>query len=227
MTDIAVYIEGGGATAGQKAELRRGFDALFAHEKSKAGEKRGSLRFVCCGGRQQAYEAFINSLTVNPKTMNALLVDSETPIAPVPADKAQDAKVRIAHLRQKDGAGGRGQGDGWKLPDNLAMRVHLMVQCMEAWIVADPDKLKEFYKKEFRRDSLPKRIDLEDELKPDVCSKLEKATEGTQKGKYGKIKHASKLLEMIRPEEISKHCPRFKIFRAWLIECIDTQPTVD
>jgi len=35
VTEIAVYIEGGGNGKEQKAELRRGFDALFAEEKTK------------------------------------------------------------------------------------------------------------------------------------------------------------------------------------------------
>ena len=225
MTEIAVYIEGGGNTAEQKAELRRGFDALFASEKSKAGAKRGSLKFICCGGRQQAYEAFVNSLTVNPKTMNALLVDSETPIAPIPANRAEDAKARVAHLQQKEGSAGRGQGDGWELGNVPPERVHLMVQCMEAWIVADPDALAAFYKQNFRQGSLPKRPNLEDELKPDLYEKLKIATKDTQKGEYGKIKHASKLLLVIDPEKVANRCLRFKILREWLTESIDSPPT--
>jgi hypothetical protein len=224
VTEIAVYIEGGGNTAEQKAELRQGFDALFASEKSKARKKRGSLKFICCGGRQQAYEAFVNSLSVNPNMMNALLVDSETPIAAAAQKKTEDAKARVAHLQQKEGSAGRGQGDGWQLSSVPPERVHLMVQCMEAWMVADPDALEIFYKQNFKKESLPKRTDLEEEPKTDLYEKLKKATKDTQKGEYGKIKHASKLLLVIDPEKISKRCSRFKIFREWLTETIDSQP---
>ena len=225
MTEIAVYIEGGGDTAEQKAELRQGFDALFASEKSKAREKRGSLIFVPCGGRQRAYEAFINSLTVNPRTMNALLVDSETPIAPVPANKAEDTRARITHLQQKDGTAGRGQGDGWELGNVPPEQVHLMVQCMEAWIVADPDALEGFYKpKFFKKEKLPKRSNLEQESKSDLYAALDKETKGSRKGTYGKITHAGKILVLIDPEKVANRCPRFAIFREWLNESIDNPP---
>ena len=95
-----------------------------------------------------------------------------------------------------------------------------MVQCMEAWIVADPDKLEEFYKQQFKKNTLPKRNNLEEEAKTDIYEKLKSATKDTQKGEYGKIKHASKLLEVIRPDTVAVRCPRFKIFQQWLIESI-------
>jgi hypothetical protein len=220
VTEIAVYVEGGGDRVALQEELRRGFDALFVKERSKAREKRGSLRFICCGGRDEAYKAFKNALAVNRERINALLVDSESAIPPVPADVSKDGVVRVALLRKKEGVGVRGQGDGWELSDDLAARVHLMVQCMEAWIVSDPDALEGFYKEKFKKNSLPKRDDLEEEPKADLYAKLKSATKDTQKGEYGKIKHASKLLAMIDPDKIAKHCSRFAIFRAWLVESI-------
>jgi len=62
-------------------------------------------------------------------------------------------------------------------------RVHLMVQCMEAWIVADPDALAGFYKQNFKMDSLPKRPNLEDEPKTDLYEKLKKSYKRNSKGR--------------------------------------------
>ena len=36
MTEIAIYVEGGGDTAQQKAELRNGFDELLNSQKQAA-----------------------------------------------------------------------------------------------------------------------------------------------------------------------------------------------
>jgi len=222
VTEIAVYIEGGGHSAGLQAGLRQGFDALFREEKLKASEKKVGLRFICCGARDEAYKAFKNALKVHSEQINALLVDSESTIDSVPEDRTRDASIRVAHLRKKEGGGVRGQGDGWILSDDISVRVHLMVQCMEAWIVADPDALETFYKPTFfKKEKLPKRANLEQESKADLYAVLEKETKDSQKGKYGKISHAGKLLVLIDPNKVAKRCPHFGIFREWLNESID------
>lgn len=220
MTEIVVFVEGGGNNATLQAELRQGFDALFRLEKSRASERRSGLRFVCCGSRNEAYDAFIDSLNRHGKKINALLVDSETSISPASTDSVLDAKTRIQHLRQKTATDGRGQGDGWPLPKVQPERVHLMVQCMEAWIVADPEALEIIYKQKFHRQKLPARPILEEEPKADIFAKLEAATKDTQMGKYSKIDHASRVLAMIDPNKVAKRCPRFAIFRQWLMETI-------
>jgi hypothetical protein len=212
VTQIAFYVEGGGDTAQQKAELRQGFDGLLLGVKSKATAKRLRWTLACAGGRRAAYEAFINAVRTNPDAINVLLVDSEDPIAPETGDPARDAAARVAHLRQRD---------GWDFSATRAERVHLMVRCMEAWIVADPDALAAYYGQGFASNVLPARPNLEEEPKPDVNDKLARATRGTKKGEYGKIKHASQLLQRIDPARVARRCPRFASLTRWLEQTIE------
>jgi hypothetical protein len=91
---------------------------------------------------------------------------------------------------------------------------------MEAWIVSDPGALASYYQQGFQANSLPARLNLEDEAKTSVYDKLQKATKNTSKGEYAKIKHASKLLGLIDPKKVGARCPRFATFTSWLDEQI-------
>lgn len=40
------------------------------------------------------------------------------------------------------------------------------------------------------------------------------------KGKYGKVKHASKLLQLVDPEKVAARCPRFGMLTRWLEQVV-------
>jgi hypothetical protein len=86
---------------------------------------------------------------------------------------------------------------------------------MEAWIVADPDILEEFYGKDFRKKALPKRPRLDEEPKADLYAALDAATRDTKKGCYGKSKHASELLKRLRPTVVAARCESFLRLTQW------------
>jgi len=43
-----------------------------------------------------------------------------------------------------------------------------MVQCMETWIVADPEAVKKYYGAGFKAEKVPKRENLEEEPKSQI-----------------------------------------------------------
>jgi hypothetical protein len=187
MSSIAIYMEGGGDGKGSKAALRLGMESFLIPLKDAARAKAWKWRLVCCGGRNATFDGFRNALQNGDDTIVALLVDAE---------EAVKGPVR-AHLQSKD---------RWDLKSCSDEVVHLMVQTMEAWIVADPDALAAYYGQKFRRNDLPSSQDLETVTKDDVAKALEEATRDTQKGSYHKIRHASDLLTRIDREKVQKRC---------------------
>jgi hypothetical protein len=195
VNSIAIYVEGGGDSQAGRAALRQGLDALLAPQKNNARKLRIRWKTVLCGGRNDAFAAFHHATENKTADVVVLLVDSEERVA----NSAPEG--RVAHLAARD---------GWIFEEILADRVQLMTQCMEAWIVADPEKLEVFYGQGFRSNSLPKRAVLDEEPKKSLFTALDAATKDSKKGSYGKIKHASKLLEIIRPAMLAKRCKSFR-----------------
>ena len=201
MTSIAIYIEGGGDSASGKAQLRQGFDALLEPQKTAARTRRMGWKLVLCGGRNATFDAFLHATNTAGREIVALLVDAEGPVA------TTTPIARAGHLTTRD---------GWDLDGVAAERVHLMTQCMEAWIVADAEQLTAYYGKDFRVGALPRRAVLDDEPKDSLYSALKAASKDTQKGAYSKIKHASELLRRIRPDIVATRCTSFQHFTSWL-----------
>jgi hypothetical protein len=201
LTSIAIYVEGGGHSASGKAQLRQGFDALLEPQKNAARARRMGWKLVACGGRNATFDAFQHATRTAGAEIIALVVDAEDPVA------ASTPEGRVAHLARRD---------GWDLEAISADRVHLMTQCMETWIVADVAAVAEFYGKNFHPPALPGRRVLDDEPKQSVYAALDTATRSTQKGSYGKIKHASQLLGRIRPAVVAARCASFQQFTSWL-----------
>jgi hypothetical protein len=192
MSGVTIYMEGGGDSKDQKAQLRQGMSQFLAALKDKARAKNWSWKLTPCGGRRAAYEAFLNARrSPADGELIVLLVDSEAPVT---------TASRAAHLRERP-------GDGWDLKGVPEAHIHLMVQAMEAWIVADPDTLTTYYGQNFLRNALPTRANLEEEPKADCAKKLSAATRPTQKGEYQKIRHAADLLARISSEKVRTRCP--------------------
>ena len=209
MTSIKIFVEGGGATnASGQAELRVAFDTLLKAQKEAARKRRVTWTTVFCGGRGEAVNEFAKAVKRADAEFVVLVVDAEDPVA----SKVEDhptPEERVRHLEVRD---------GWaeKLRGGAPDCVHLMTRCIEAWLVADGEKVAGYYGQHFHGNALPKRRILDGEEKAAVYGALERATKDTKKGSYGKIKHASALLKLVRPDVVAERCVSFQQLTMWL-----------
>ena len=149
-------------------------------------------RLVCCGPRDAAFRSFRKAVRSADGAIVLLLVDAEGPVATGPCE----------HLQARD---------RWDMTAVDARSVHLMVQTMETWIVADSEALGRYYGRGFTARPLPATRDLEAVDRRDVDRSLRRATERTGKGRYRKIAHGSDLLKRIDAEKVKamcRHCQR-------------------
>jgi hypothetical protein len=188
--EIVIYLEGGGDVRETQAQLRNGMNAFLRPLKELADSTSWRWRLVVLGGREQAFRRWSRAIETEANALHVLLVDSEEEVTRSPCE----------HLHNR-------QGDDWVIAEALEPQVHLMAQCMEAWLVADPDALAAYYGKYFERGRLPVRDNLEGEPKAAIYRALDLATRKTQKGSYGKIKHASALLALIDAAKARARCP--------------------
>ncbi len=207
---VEVFIEAGPKgekSANGNTALRLGFEGLLAKQKDLLLTRGIRLRLTVCGSRSRACKAFKNAHDDEQAgKINALLVDSEEALS----EKGRgDAAARKQHLIDR-------VGDQWDLKGVNPEVLHLMIECMETWLLADPDAMTRYYGQGFHRKSCPERLNLEQEPKAEVASKLDSATRNTQKGVYHKVDHASQLLALICPDQVRKRCPHFGVFVDWL-----------
>ena len=182
-------MEGGGQSRDSKAALRQGMDEFLAEIKDTFRVQNRHWRLVCCGGRDEAFRGFRNACAYGDGGIVVLLVDAEGPVT---------THSPVNHLTARD---------GWDLDGVDEDMIHLMVQTMEAWIVADRLELSRYYGQRFRVNALPNRQNLEEEGKDDIERALYEATRRTQKGEYHKIQHASELLARIDARVVRERCP--------------------
>jgi len=188
VSGVAIYLEGGGEGSASKAALRQGMDTFLGSLKDAVRAKSLRWKLVCCGGRDEAFDAFLQARRDAEIAVVILLVDAEGPVTTTPS----------AHLMAQD------EWNVARVGDNV---LHLMVQTMEAWIVADSDALTAYYGQYFHVSALPAALNLETVAKVTLANGLYQATKATQKGPYHKVRHASDLLKKISVQQVRQRCP--------------------
>ena len=194
---VQVFVEGGGDGPSLKIECRMAFIKLL----ERAGFARARPSFAPCGSRQSAFKRFVTACRLGVDD-NLLLVDSE---APVTEDSPWE------HVRRRE-------GDKWSRPAGASDDdLHFMVECMEAWIVADREALRAHYNRgdrQLQEGALPARADVEKVAKRDLFRALDHATR--EAGGYGKGADSFKLLAAVDLAVLRRSCPSAERFFAEL-----------
>lgn len=188
---VKIYIEGGGEQEHLKRECRKAFSSFF----DKIGFRGRIPRIVACGSRNEAFRDYCISLKTSQSTgeLAFLLVDSEGPVGAAFCNRP--GQYLTTH-------------ESWNMPRNAQdEQIHLMIQCMESWFLADIDTLREFFGNGFREGSLPRGSNIEGISKADILDGLKNASRSSYKGKYGKAAHSFKILENIDAQKVKSAFP--------------------
>ncbi|HOU33249.1 MAG TPA: DUF4276 family protein [Synergistaceae bacterium] len=182
---VKLYVEGGGDSERLHRRCREGFRVFL----ERAGLKGQMPRIVACGGRQAAYERFRVACDAHQETA-LLLIDSEEKVS---------GHSPWEHLRR----------EGFFPPCHTNDdHCHLMVVCMESWLLADHETLSRFFGPGFNAGALPQRGNVERLSKKEVYESLRKASAHCKtKAPYDKGEHSFALLLQIDPEKVSSASP--------------------
>jgi len=184
-----IYIEGGGDSKGLHVRCRQGFRQLL----ERCGFSGRMPRLVACGGRPAAYGDFKTAHESNKAEYVAMLIDSEKPVS--------NPEETWDHLRNCD---------RWERPDGADdEQVLFMTTCMETWIVADRDTLRQHYGSSLQESALPSLISLEQGNRQDIQERLKRATRNCSNA-YQKGKRSFEILGKLEPEMMESHLPAFQ-----------------
>lgn len=216
MVKVKVYIEGGGNQRSLLDECRKGF-RLFLEKAGFNDQNKNRPVLVACGSRNDVFDRFCTAIKQGENAI--LLVDSEDLVDSEYKGKEDD----YATWKPFDFLSAR---DGWSFEKNNVPAKkfpksecgHLMVCCMESWLVSDLENLAEFYGQGFKGKSLTTMSSHpETTAKNTVYKELRCATAHTKtKGEYGKGPHSFKILATTSPDKVMAASPWAKRF----IECL-------
>lgn len=186
MVSVTIFAEGGGGRSLNK-ECRRAFKTFL----EGAGANRGSFTIEASGSCANAFKDFKCALSDGTDCL--LLVDSEEPLC---------ATTKWGHLSKrrhnKLAKPGKASED----------HVYLMVECMEAWFLADTESLKGFFGRGYKESLIP--ANPEDVPKRTILSILDKMGKAGTKKSYSKGRDSFTLLGMLDAKRVIEVCPHAK-----------------
>jgi len=181
MASVILFVEGGGDKGRGRQLVRLAFIEFFR-------EFGGSMPDIRArGAREEAKDAFLAEVENASSAFVMLLVDAE-------------AQLRVNSPRQHLHA-----SDGWELSRCADDQVHLMVQAIEAWMIADRDALRDYFGQGFSENPLPGRPP-ETIPKDDLKRTLKEAGRQTNKKGYNEIADGTAILAMLDPATVRAKC---------------------
>ncbi|HLJ09906.1 MAG TPA: DUF4276 family protein [Planctomycetaceae bacterium] len=201
MTNVRLYVEGGGDQKNTKQLLQNAIGAFLANGLAQFGTKRRP-KVIVWGANLHTLALFSAAISKHSQSVCVLLVDADGPVDCAPAEQ----------LRRKH---------DWRKPQAVSdEQVHLMVQTMEAWIVADREALRDFYGPNLNEKQLSGRDDVEEIPTHELLEGLKRATRSTRKGEYHKIRHASILLQRINAGKAASRARHLKSLLEYLAKVL-------
>ncbi len=212
---VLIIVEGGRQP--ESSQQRRSYARSVGNLLRRALRRRADLNRVVCfvdeddlvvrsgTGNTNAILEFIVAHNRGEAKLVLLLVDSDAPVTARPDESA------ASFLRTRFSG-------KVNLPASVAAgQVYLMVQAIEAWLIADRDKLAEYYGT--RLVKLDGIANVEAVANPKA--KLRQAVRTAKKRDYDEIEDCQQLLERVRPGIVEEECPHFKrlIDRLWAELC--------
>jgi hypothetical protein len=96
-------------------------------------------------------------------------------------------------------------------------QLHLMVQAMEAWFVADPQSLRRRFGQSYTTGHLPSPQSAETVSAADLLTGIRRGLPQSRRRRgYDKVSDGVELLRLIDVEVVSQHCGHFRRLWAFL-----------
>ena len=147
---------------------------------------------LACGSRGSAFDEFKAARRqAKSDELPMLLVDSEGPVS--------GGSATWSHLKAHD---------NWDKPSGASDEdVRLMVQCMEAWFVADKDTLASHFGAGYSAKAIPADPSIERVPKRDIENGLRNATRNCSRGRYDMGREFLAILGKLDPQKVTDASP--------------------